>query len=337
MSSKIADIRQSYVDGRFVSGDGEPLAVENPYTEEVIAQVETLSLAQMEEAVLAARRAFDSGGWSGLRREERIDAVLALGEYLAGRAEELGATLTAEAGSTASMLGAQVGMPLAHLRAACEIYRTMPDVEHTPRPLPEVILGNRVTASMMRYEPIGVVSAIAAYNFPLQTPLWKFVPALLTGSTVIVRPSPLTPIATLVIGEAAEAVGLPAGVLNVVVEGGVEGGQLLSSHPGGRLRQLHRLHRSGQGDHGPGVTDGEAGAARTRRQVGRSCTSTTPSSARRWVAPACSPRTPARRAWHRPGCSFPRTARPRCWKRRRASPPCSRSATRATRRPSSGH
>ncbi len=54
---------------------------------------------------------------------------------------------------------------------------------------------------------------------------------MLTGSTVIVRPSPLTPVATLLIGEAAEAVGLPAGVLNVVVEGGVEGGQLLSSHP----------------------------------------------------------------------------------------------------------
>ena len=166
MSSKIADIRQSYVDGRFVTGDGEPLAVENPFTEEVIAEVETLSLAQMEEAVLAARRAFDSGGWSGLRREERIDAVLALGEYLAGRSEELGATLTAEAGSTVSMLGAQVGMPLAHLRAACDIYRTMPDVEHTPRPLAEVIQGNRVTASMMRYEPIGVVDRDRRLQLP---------------------------------------------------------------------------------------------------------------------------------------------------------------------------
>jgi acyl-CoA reductase-like NAD-dependent aldehyde dehydrogenase len=231
MASKIVDIRQSYVDGRFVSGEGKPLAVENPYSEEVIAEVETLSLDQVEAAILSARRAFDSGAWSGLRREERIDAVLALGEYLAGRSEELGATLTAEAGSTVSMLGAQVGMPLAHLKAACDIYRTMPDVEFTPRPPQEVIQGNRVTASMMRYEPIGVVSAIAAYNFPLQTPLWKFVPALLTGSTVIVRPSPLTPIATLVLGEAAEAAGLPAGVLNIVVEAGVEGGQLLSSHP----------------------------------------------------------------------------------------------------------
>jgi aldehyde dehydrogenase (NAD+) len=231
MAVKIADIRQSYVDGHFVSGDGPALAVENPATEEPIAEMETLSLAQMEETILAARRAFDRGEWSNLRREERIDAVLALGEYLSGRSEDLGATLTAEAGATASMIGTQVGMPLAHLRAACDIYRTMPDVEYTNRPLHEVFLGNRVTASVMRYEPLGVVSAIAAYNFPLQTPLWKFVPALLTGSTVIVRPSPLTPIATLVIGEAADAIGLPDGVLNVVVEGGVEGGQLLSSHP----------------------------------------------------------------------------------------------------------
>ena len=67
MTAKIVDIRKSYVDGRFVTGEGSPLAVENPATEETIAEAETLSLAQMEEAVLAARRAFDDGAWSGLR------------------------------------------------------------------------------------------------------------------------------------------------------------------------------------------------------------------------------------------------------------------------------
>jgi acyl-CoA reductase-like NAD-dependent aldehyde dehydrogenase len=231
MGAKIVDIRRSYVDGAFVAGESAPLAVENPATEETVAEVDALSPAQVEGAVLAARRAFDRGEWSALPRDERIAAVLALGEYLEGRTEELSATLTAEAGATVAMMGAQVGMPLAHLRAACELSRTLPDVEYTPRPLEEVTLGNRVTASVMRWEPIGVVSAIAAYNFPLQTPLWKFVPALLTGSTVVLRPSPLTPIATLAIGEAADAVGLPAGVLNVVVEAGVEGGQLMSSHP----------------------------------------------------------------------------------------------------------
>ena len=66
VTAKIADIRRSYVDGAFVTGEGAPLAVENPATEETVAEVETLSLAQMEAAVLAARRAFDGGGWSGL-------------------------------------------------------------------------------------------------------------------------------------------------------------------------------------------------------------------------------------------------------------------------------
>lgn len=231
MTTKIADIRRSYVNGRFVEGQGAPLAVENPATEETIAEVETLSVPQMEEAVLAARRAFDSRVWSGLRREERVEKVLALGEYLRGRAHELRATLTAEAGAPQTILGSQVDMPLNQLRAACDLYLTMPEIEHTPRPLPEVIAANRVAASVMRWEPIGVVTAITAYNYPLQTTIWKFVPALLTGSTVILRPSPLTPIATLMIGEAAEAVGLPPGVLNVVVEGGASGAELLTSHP----------------------------------------------------------------------------------------------------------
>jgi aldehyde dehydrogenase (NAD+) len=231
MTVKIADIRQSYVDGRFVRGQGPPLAVENPATEEIIAEVEALSLAQMEHAVLAARRAFDAGAWSGTTREERVEKVLALGEYLRGRAHEIAATLTAEAGAPQTIRGAQVEMPLDHLRAACELYLSLPEMEHTPRPMEDVIGSNRVSASMMRYEPIGVVSAIAAYNFPIQTTIWKFVPALLAGNTVVLRPSPLTPIATLMIGEAAEAVGLPPGVLNVVAEGGVEGGELLTSHP----------------------------------------------------------------------------------------------------------
>jgi acyl-CoA reductase-like NAD-dependent aldehyde dehydrogenase len=95
----------------------------------------------------------------------------------------------------------------------------------------EVIGGNRVAASIMRYEPIGVVTAVSAYNFPMWINAWKVFPALLTGNAVILRPSPLTPLTTLVFGEAAEAVGLPPGVLNVVAEAGLEGGQLLTSDP----------------------------------------------------------------------------------------------------------
>ena len=285
MSAKIADIRRSYVDGEFVTGEGPSLAVENPATEETVAEVETLSLAQIEEAVLAARRAFDGGEWSGLRREERIDAVLALGEYLDGRSEELGATLAAEAGSTASMLGAQVAMPLAHLRGGV---RHLPHHARRRAHAPPAGRGDPRQPRDREHDALRADRRRRArsppYNFPLQTPLWKFVPALLTGSTVVLRPSPLTPIATLVIGEAAEAVGLPAGVLNVVVEGGRRGRPAPVVAPRGRLRELHRLHHGRQGDHGPGGADGEAGAARAGRQVGASCISTTWSTGRRWGA-----------------------------------------------------
>lgn len=232
MTSKIADIRQSYIDGRFVSGEGPALAVHNPYTEEVIAHVETVSLGQAQQAIDAARRSFDAGVWSDLRREERVEAVTAIADYLQGRFEEIAATLTAEAGSSSAMINtAQLATPIQHTRQACDIYMSLPEEEHTPRPLGDVITGNRVAVSMMRYEPIGVVTAISAYNFPIWTSMWKVIPALLTGNSVIMRPSPLTPISALVFGEAAEATGLPAGVLNVLVEGGVEGGELLTSHP----------------------------------------------------------------------------------------------------------
>jgi aldehyde dehydrogenase (NAD+) len=85
--------------------------------------------------------------------------------------------------------------------------------------------------SLKYYTPIGVIAAISAYNFPFFTAMWKIMPALVTGNTVILRPSPLTPLTAIVIAEAALAAGLPPGVLNVVIEGGHEGGQALTTHP----------------------------------------------------------------------------------------------------------
>jgi aldehyde dehydrogenase (NAD+) len=91
-------------------------------------------------------------------------------------------------------------------------------------------LGQNVT-SLCRYTPLGVVAGISAYNFPLHTGVWKAIPALIAGNSVILRPNPLTPLSSLAFAQAAEAVGLPAGVLNLVLESGVEGAQRLTAHP----------------------------------------------------------------------------------------------------------
>lgn len=232
MSEAIVGVRRPYVDGKFLDGEGSPLAVLNPATEDVIAVVETCSDSQVESAVLAARRSFDEGAWAQRSRADRAALIVAMADYFAGRTAELTATLREEAGASAAMIHtAQLGLPLQHMRECAELYLSMDDYEPNPIPYDRLFVGGRVGTSIRRYEPVGVVSAISAYNYPFWINVWKVVPALLTGNSVVLRPSPFTPLSALVFGEAAEAVGLPAGVLSVVVEEGLEGARLMTMHP----------------------------------------------------------------------------------------------------------
>jgi len=232
MSQAIADIRTPYIDGKFVVGEGPPLAVDNPATEQIIAEVDTCSASQVEGAILAARRAFDDGVWSGLDRRERVRNLLAMADYFDSRRDELMTTIQQETGSSSAMMQtAQLLGPIQNIRDCAELFLTLPEYEHNPIPYSQLFPMGRVGASLRRFEPVGVVSAITAYNVPFWINVWKVVPALLAGNTLVLRPSPFTPFSALVFGEAADAVGLPAGVLNVVVEGGMDGAQLMTMHP----------------------------------------------------------------------------------------------------------
>lgn len=119
-------------------------------------------------------------------------------------------------------------------------------------------MGKHVRLSVRRFEPAGVVAAITPYNFPFVTNVWKVVPALLAGCTVVLRPSPLTPLSATVFGEAAEEAGLPPGVLNVVPEAGNDGAVLLSSHGAVDL-----LSFTGSTSVGRAIADAVAGVAAT--------------------------------------------------------------------------
>ena len=102
--------------------------------------------------------------------------------------------------------------------------------EASPVPVDDLVRG-RVALSIRRHEPVGVVAAITPYNAALIMGFQKLIPALMAGNSVILRPSPLTPISSLVFGMAADAAGLPPGVLSVVVESGTASAELLTSHP----------------------------------------------------------------------------------------------------------
>ena len=100
----------------------------------------------------------------------------------------------------------------------------------SPVPVDELVRG-RVALSVRRHEPVGVVAAITPYNAAVIMAFQKLIPALMAGNSVILRPSPLTPISSLIFGAAAEAAELPPGVLSVVVEAGAAGAELLTTHP----------------------------------------------------------------------------------------------------------
>lgn len=222
---------KSYIDGGWIEGDGE-LVVENPADETVVATIGSARVAEVERAIQGARRSFDEGVWANRPVAERAATLHALADHLEANSEALIDTIMAEAGQPRYLAGnAQVTMGLKLARDTIELFQAMPYEEANPVPVDDLVASG-VNLSIRRHEPIGVVSAITPFNGAVIMAFQKVIPALLAGNSVVLRPSPLTPLSSLAFAEAAEAVGLPAGVLSVVVEAGAEGASLMTTHQG---------------------------------------------------------------------------------------------------------
>jgi aldehyde dehydrogenase (NAD+) len=222
--------RHTYVAGSWVEGD-EVVAVENPADESHVADVSATPLPEVERAVLEARRSFDEGVWAGRPVSERAAVLHALLDHVEAQAEDVVPEVIAEAGQPAFFAElTQVRGGLSLARHLVELYGAMRHEEPSRVPVDELVQG-RVALSVVRHEPVGVVTAITPYNAALLMAFQKLVPALMAGNSVILRPSPLTPLSSLVLGSAADAAGLPRGVLSIVVEGGAAGAELLTTHP----------------------------------------------------------------------------------------------------------
>ncbi|RDH77169.1 aldehyde dehydrogenase family protein [Mycolicibacterium moriokaense] len=222
--------QRTYVAGRWVTGDAV-VSVENPADESHVADVTVTPPDEVEHAIVEARRSFDTGAWAELPVADRARILHGFVDAIEGSAESLVPTLVAEAGQStrfADMTQLRAGAALA--RQTIDLYLSMKHEEASPVPVDDLVRG-RVALSIRRHEPVGVVAAITPYNASLIMGFQKLIPALMAGNSVILRPSPLTPISSLVFGQAAEAVELPPGVLSVVVESGTASAELLTSHP----------------------------------------------------------------------------------------------------------
>jgi acyl-CoA reductase-like NAD-dependent aldehyde dehydrogenase len=222
--------RRSFVAGSWVDG-GETFPVENPADETTVVELAATALEHIGQAVTEARRAFDAGVWADRSARERARVLHAMLDHLETLHEPLVASMVAEAGQPvlfAEMAQYAAGLMLA--RNTIELYLALPHEESNPVPADELLRG-RVALSLRRHEPVGVVVAITPYNGAIIMAFQKLFAALMAGNSVVLRPSPLTPISSLAFGVAAEAAELPAGVLSVVVEAGAAGAELLTTHP----------------------------------------------------------------------------------------------------------
>jgi acyl-CoA reductase-like NAD-dependent aldehyde dehydrogenase len=204
---------------------GRPVAtpkttdVRNPADGSVVAACPVSTTEHVDAAVAAAREAFPA--WSALTGAERSDRLKAIADLIERHHRELSELITREQGKTQSGPGAnlEVGGAVAWTRVTANL--ELPE---------ETIQDDAAATIVVRRKPIGVVGSITPWNWPLMIAVWHVMPALRVGCTVVIKPSPFTPLSTLRLVSLLNEV-LPAGVVNVVT-GGADIGDHLSRHPG---------------------------------------------------------------------------------------------------------
>jgi len=213
---------ENFIDGGFrPARDGATEAVLNPACGEEIAQAPLSNAADVQDAVAAARRAFE--GWSQTTPATRASALLALADAIEEHGDELAREEAINAGKPlAAVLGDEIGVMADNLRFFAGAARCMEG-----RAAAEYMEGR---TSFIRREPVGVIGQIAPWNYPLMMAVWKIGPALATGNTIVLKPAETTPVSTLRLAELAAEI-LPAGVLNVICGHGDGAGQPLVEHP----------------------------------------------------------------------------------------------------------
>ncbi|MEM6681669.1 MAG: aldehyde dehydrogenase family protein [Pseudomonadota bacterium] len=210
-----ADYRM-LINGALVGAEAH-IDVINPATGEAFAHAPDCSEDQLNDAVAAARAAFPA--WRDMPVDERAKLLVACADAIAPHAEDMGRLFTREQGRP-------VHFAIGEIKGACDIMKAVAQMR-----LPDEIVEDSDTQYVEKtHKPLGVVCAIAPWNFPVNLALVKICPALLMGNTVVLKPSPYTPLCTLKIAELLSTI-LPAGVLNVIT-GGDALGPMMTAHPG---------------------------------------------------------------------------------------------------------
>jgi aldehyde dehydrogenase (NAD+) len=214
-----------FIDGDWRdAADGRTAPTVNPADGSEIAQIAQATEADVDSAVAAARRAFDDGPWRKMSVHERAGLLSSVADLIERDAEEIGYLETVDMGKPITY-SVNVDVPI-----AVQIFRYMAGA--ATRMDGATRAGAPPTLNYTLREPLGVVTAITPFNFPLLLSLTKIAPALAAGNTVVHKPSPSTPLSALKMAALFAEAGFPEGVVNVLTGPGVELGEALVRHPG---------------------------------------------------------------------------------------------------------
>jgi len=227
----IGSPKKLLIDGKWLPAVSEAtFEVKNPASGATIARAAEGDKLDVDAAVRAARRAFESGPWPAMTPSERGKIVWRIGDLISKYADEL-----------AELESLDNGKPMAVARVAdvplaADIFQYMAGwctkIEGKTIPLSVLYTPGVQYHSYTRPEPIGVVGQIIPWNFPLLMAAWKLAPALATGCTVVLKVAEETPLTALRLGEIMQEAGLPPGVVNIITGFGETAGAALAAHPG---------------------------------------------------------------------------------------------------------
>ena len=239
-----------FIDGAFAaSSTGKRFATVNPATGETIAEVAEASSADLDRAVAAARKAFESGPWAAMKPRQRGRILTRAAELLLSRADAFGRVETLDNGKPI-FEAAKIDMPAA---AECLAYFG----EYADKLYGDTFPGRPDAFLLTLREPVGVVGAITPWNFPLLQAMWKIAPALALGNTVVLKPASVTPLTALLFAELLAEAGLPPGAFNVVPGPGAVIGQAMAEHPG-----IDKISFTGETETGKSILRAAAGTVK---------------------------------------------------------------------------
>ena len=217
---------QLYINNEFIDAESKQTFPSiNPFNQDVIATFARAGVADTRKAIRSAREAFDNGPWPRMSREERAGYLKSISDKINENSKLLTELEVADSGSTLRKAKEDIYLSARNMYSFSKLALTELD-----EPL-DTVSKPGFSRNLLMHEPIGVVTAIIPWNFPLKMAIWKLGPALAAGNTVVLKPSQETSVTAMELARLIHEIGFPRGVVNIITGFGSEVGSELTTNP----------------------------------------------------------------------------------------------------------